>query len=71
MEDFTFPFYFLCIINVVLSAFSKILCTLIYHKVPEHTEYCIFVLYCTGTGMWCTVGLLSLVLLVPDKTGSS
>jgi hypothetical protein len=42
----SFHFTFLYIINVVLSAFSKMLCTLIYHMVPEHTEYCIFVLYC-------------------------
>jgi len=37
------PFYFLYIINVAVSAISKILCTLIYHKVLEHIEYCIFV----------------------------
>jgi hypothetical protein len=47
---------FIYVIYVVLSAVWKILCTLIYHMVPEHTEYCIFVLYCARTGMWWMVG---------------
>ena len=45
-----FSFYLLYIINV-LRAVSKMLCTLIYRKVPEHNR----ILYCTRTRMWCVV----------------
>ena len=35
------------------------LCTLIYRKVPEHTEYCNFVLYCIileqECGVWSVI----------------
>ena len=34
------------------------LCSLIYHKVPEHTEYCIFVLYCIVLEQECGVPLV-------------
>jgi len=45
-------------INVAGSAISKMLCSLIYHKVPEHTEYCIFVLYCIVLEQECGVPLV-------------
>jgi hypothetical protein len=55
-SNYTVSILFSYIINFVFIAVSKMLCTLINHKIPEHTTHCIFVLYCTRRGMLCTVG---------------
>jgi len=54
-SGYTVSLLFLYIINDVLSAVSKMLCILILLKVPKHTEYCIFVLYCIVLGQECGV----------------